>query len=429
MIALTLALAVAVSFDSPLSGLVLAQDKQDPELAPATFDKLSAMFRPQAGESRFWDVPWLLSLGEARRKAATEGKPLFIWSGCGGIPITVTSAGGVMGRAPEIWTAAAVETLKERCVSLTIPGEACWRKDADGEFLRNADCVIKTSNTAFAMVTASGKRISFSGSPGPGFDLERWLRGALRGFDALPEEERKAAGSDPAPESDELRPPAGGLVVRVTNRNLARDAEGQLRFVSLGDYQDSPRNTTRYKETAQDFLWVPEPEWKAIVAPAAKKGDTYPAPESFTLRLFRCHLQPSRGFGGEGNFGGARADWGRITLTVEEMTDDLLRLRLDGSAKLKMHEGKPEALTYDPTLLGYLEFDRRKGAFRRFDLLALGDACGKVQHGGGGQRRGPYPLGIAFQLVPNPTTAECAPPHAARRNVRKYLELSSKKPR
>ena len=74
MIALTLALAVAV---------------QDPELTPATFEKLSAMFRPQPGECRFWDVPWQLSLGEARRKAAREGKPLFIWSmdgnplGCG----------------------------------------------------------------------------------------------------------------------------------------------------------------------------------------------------------------------------------------------------------------------------------------------------------------------------------------------------------
>jgi hypothetical protein len=53
------------------------------------FDKLHKMIKPQAGESRFNELPWLLSIHEARVKAAAEGKPILVWSGAGGAPIGV----------------------------------------------------------------------------------------------------------------------------------------------------------------------------------------------------------------------------------------------------------------------------------------------------------------------------------------------------
>jgi hypothetical protein len=62
----------------------------DPKPIPSEeFDKLHQMIKPQAGESRFWQIPWLLDLGEALRKGAAEGKPIFVWSGAGGAPHTV----------------------------------------------------------------------------------------------------------------------------------------------------------------------------------------------------------------------------------------------------------------------------------------------------------------------------------------------------
>jgi hypothetical protein len=58
-------------------------------IAPDQFDQLRQKIKPQAGESRFWEIPWLLSLDEALVKAAQEGKPIFVWSGAGGPPHTV----------------------------------------------------------------------------------------------------------------------------------------------------------------------------------------------------------------------------------------------------------------------------------------------------------------------------------------------------
>jgi hypothetical protein len=58
-------------------------------IAPEDFDKLHKMIRVQADEQRFWQIPWKLSVSEARELAAKEGKPIFVWAGAGGAPIGV----------------------------------------------------------------------------------------------------------------------------------------------------------------------------------------------------------------------------------------------------------------------------------------------------------------------------------------------------
>jgi hypothetical protein len=55
-------------------------------LAPAQVKELHAFLKPQPGESLWAQVPWMTSLREARKKAAAEGKPLFIWSIADGHP-------------------------------------------------------------------------------------------------------------------------------------------------------------------------------------------------------------------------------------------------------------------------------------------------------------------------------------------------------
>jgi hypothetical protein len=59
------------------------------ELAPDTFAKLHGMIRVQPDEQRFWRIPWVLTVTEARERAAREGKPIFVWAGAGGAPIGV----------------------------------------------------------------------------------------------------------------------------------------------------------------------------------------------------------------------------------------------------------------------------------------------------------------------------------------------------
>src|SRR4051812_32694275 len=55
----------------------------------AQFDKLLQLIKPRPGELRFHEIPWLLDVWEARKKAAAEGKPILAWSGAGGAPIGI----------------------------------------------------------------------------------------------------------------------------------------------------------------------------------------------------------------------------------------------------------------------------------------------------------------------------------------------------
>ena len=50
------------------------------ELTSKNFDKLVELIKPTAAESSWSRIPWMLDLDAARRKAAAEGKPLFVWT-------------------------------------------------------------------------------------------------------------------------------------------------------------------------------------------------------------------------------------------------------------------------------------------------------------------------------------------------------------
>ncbi|OAI54879.1 hypothetical protein AYO44_14105 [Planctomycetaceae bacterium SCGC AG-212-F19] len=58
-------------------------------IPPDQFAKLHKMIRVQPDEQRFWQIPWKLTITEARAQAAKEGKPIFVWAGAGGAPIGV----------------------------------------------------------------------------------------------------------------------------------------------------------------------------------------------------------------------------------------------------------------------------------------------------------------------------------------------------
>jgi hypothetical protein len=66
------------------------KDSAEPAMIPVDqFVRLHTLIKPQAGELRFHEIPWLLDVWEARKKAAAEGKPILVWSGAGGAPIGV----------------------------------------------------------------------------------------------------------------------------------------------------------------------------------------------------------------------------------------------------------------------------------------------------------------------------------------------------
>ena len=52
-------------------------------------DSLKTLIKPRAEETRWEEIPWMVDLWEARKKAAQSGKPLMLWEmdgnpmGCG----------------------------------------------------------------------------------------------------------------------------------------------------------------------------------------------------------------------------------------------------------------------------------------------------------------------------------------------------------
>lgn len=46
--------------------------------------KLLPLIKPQPGESKWATIPWLTNLQEARERAVTQDKPLFLWRAGGG---------------------------------------------------------------------------------------------------------------------------------------------------------------------------------------------------------------------------------------------------------------------------------------------------------------------------------------------------------
>lgn len=51
--------------------------------APARFEELHKLMKPQPGEWKWAEIPWMSDLAEARKKAAAEGKPLYVWTMAG----------------------------------------------------------------------------------------------------------------------------------------------------------------------------------------------------------------------------------------------------------------------------------------------------------------------------------------------------------
>jgi hypothetical protein len=82
-------MAVRACLLALLLATVTAQGAGVQRLPRDQFDKLHQMIRVQPDEQRFWQIPWKLTITEAREQAAAQGKPIFVWAGAGGAPIGV----------------------------------------------------------------------------------------------------------------------------------------------------------------------------------------------------------------------------------------------------------------------------------------------------------------------------------------------------
>src|SRR5262249_9767795 len=120
-------------------------------------------------------------------------------------------------------------------------------------------------------------------------------------------------------------------------------------------------------EPGRTWVWLDEAKWKSLVPAQPKVGDSVAISEALANRIFRltmldtiyCFSWPWPG-------GALRSK--DLTLRVAEVGPGSLTMRLEGALLFE-----EPARTFDVSLAGTLEYDRKAQAFKRIDITGVGD--------------------------------------------------------
>jgi hypothetical protein len=355
-----------------------------------------------------------------------------------------------------------VQLVKEKFVSLAVDGRIVnYYEDSETTFLSKPTvCVANGASGGAYVVSASGIRLERGELSRIKDVFRKSLERGLARFEALPAAEREP-GKVKVPERGPIDPkrlaavgpPEGALVVCVYNRQLGRTEKGELRHTLPEDYlprlrdpdfNPTPNPTDLFSQPANDFMWVTRRECEAMMPADPRVGLEVSVPGSLCERVFRYHLDPGRGFTESDAFAHVDAGAGRLLLTVEAVTENEVRLRLEGHAKLhnpRRHLLQYQSpgtkfsqsqipLDYEPRLLGYVAYDPAKKRVTRFDVVALGETRGRpVDSNLFGERvNDPNLQGVAFELAVHPSPADFVSPKGLRGgggtyDLRRYLGL------
>jgi hypothetical protein len=211
-----------------------------------------------------------------------------------------------------------------------------------------------------------------------------------------------------------------------------RDLQGKLRYLTGKDlWHDTKgeKSEARFDATypgvittpqAQpDHMWLTAAEARSLMPARPRAGDRFSFPAALADRLVRWHLNPLTVYGETNPLTRLEVRASELRLTVEQVTPDMVRLRLNGFARLgsapptEVATGQVACLDqwgYEPRLLGFLEYDPRTHVWTRFDIVALGEHFGRLGICDSGSRPGLQPLGISFELVQGDRAADRVPP-------------------
>jgi hypothetical protein len=325
----------------------------------------------------------------------------------------------MVGRRLTFWDDATIKLIKQNFVAAAVPTWVVGAKGPEGEFLRAAglDKRWVTSSGYMSCLSASGKPLG----DGPSTAV-------LEKFAKLPESERKpgALQFPPLAESDRTipSPPQGGMVLRVHARFLSLD-NGKLRYARDEDF---PLMRLRSESSGQwlqpntEYMWLTAQETKSLLPVKLVKGYSAAVDSRIAERMARFHLTPQRAMISEGGvIGRENVRSAKLSLVVEDVSVQKIRLRLTGFIHWGTTFDKDKATTPNGQLLqgfqtpldGILEYDRTKGVFTRFDIVAIGEVWGRWGDANGKslfvERPGATPFGFAFELAGNSPTERIPP--------------------
>lgn len=295
-------------------------------------------------------------------------------------------------------------------------------KNPEGEFLRACGCKWVTSSGYVNCLTAGGKQLS------AGFPSLK----VLEEFRKLPEEERKPAGgplADLSPgEQSIVAPPKNGLILRVHTRAMARDDKGGYRQVVIDDCPLFKGDVKRFADSSHyfgpntDYMWITEEEWRSLLPASPAKGDRVEVGKAIAHRLALFHLMPRRLTSEGAGWSKSALKSAKLSLVVADTNEERIRFRAEGFAHLGSDYDAHKATTpngplpfgYAAPLHGIVEFDRKKDAFRRFDLVAVGDVWGRWGDANNKslfvERPGREPLLVGFELARGEAATDRLPP-------------------
>jgi len=198
--------------------------------------------------------------------------------------------------------------------------------------------------------------------------------------------------------------PEGGLILKSYVRDLPRES-GEI---------DSKMNL--------DYVWLTKVEASSLIPEATQVEQSYPVPWPIVRRLARFHLVDTVR-GESPRWRSEDVKKAEMTLTVEGVTAEHLKLRLEGAV---LNEAPPsldvnpfsgttidQPRGLDLRLLGYLTYDSVQGSFETFDVIAVGSRWGATTYNGRSDDLGPAPVGFAFEIAGN-ALIDHAPPQAIR---------------
>ena len=329
-----------------------------------------------------------------------------------------------MTRAVTFWNDEMISLIKENFVAASVPTWLCRTDSPEGEFLRRANIHKQwvTSSGYMSCLSAGGSMLG-----------KRPSVEVLEKFRSLPDADRQPPASQiPVLKEEQVvipSPPEGGLVLRVHARFLTRETDGQLRHATASDFPlmvdkpDVQRSWAKFLQPNTEYMWLTRDEWRALVPTDPVNGGRREVDAAIAERMARFHLTPQRATTSEGGIKSRQSvKEARLALVVKEVSAQHIRMELEGSihwgsdydASKATTPNGPLAQGYETQLHGQLEFDREKGKFTRFEIVAPGDVWGRWGDANGKsmyvERPGRNPFGFALELATGDSPSDRIPP-------------------
>ena len=174
--------------------------------------------------------------------------------------------------------------------------------------------------------------------------------------------------------------PRDGLVLTVHSRDLPLSHD---------------MNAERLPTWNRDSAWFSKKEAVSMIPADPKVGDKFELPEFFVTRIVRWHLVDFVK-GQTEDFKANEIVGSVISAEVLEVDSDSVKVLLTGETNAQVDGGGRGLST---KMLGHAEFDLEGGAFKAFEIVALGKRWGKTRFNDRRRQLDATPIGFAFEMA------------------------------